>query len=278
MIDAIAASAEGLRRVFQESIVARDLAEPLASFDSTSETKVIREFMVERPLTVLGIRVDGIVKGYLHQERLDNRSITDQMHPLEDAAVVATTSAVQSVVNLLDRHPFVLVATLGQPVGVIHRHDLEKPPMRMWLFGMITLFEMSLTRIIDRAYPDESWQASLSEARAEKAKDLQNERARRKESVKLIDCLQLSDKGQIFAKSDTLRERFWKRSKNEIRSVVKDLEKLRNNLAHSQPYTAANWDAIRRLADTLDRLLELSPDYVAVNSLLPFDEGQQPSD
>ncbi|MCD0462774.1 CBS domain-containing protein [Roseiconus lacunae] len=273
MTDPIPASAHGLRRVFRESIVARDLAEPLASFDATSIVDDVREFLVNRPLTVLGIRVDGILAGFLHQGRLDDRPIAQQMHPIAEAAVVATTTPVQEVVTLLNQHSFVFVATLGQPVGIIERHDLEKPPMRMWLFGMITLFEMSLTRVIDQTYPNDSWVCEMSEARADKAKQLQAERARRNETVRLIDCLQLSDKGQVFAKSDELRKRFWDRSKNQIRGVIKDLESLRNNLAHAQPYAATNWDAVLRLSETLDRLLEISPDYVLMNSLQPFPDG-----
>ncbi|GAB5516633.1 MAG: hypothetical protein Rhob2KO_43580 [Rhodopirellula baltica] len=42
-----------LRRVFRESIVARDLAEPLASFDDTAALDALREFMLDRPLSAL---------------------------------------------------------------------------------------------------------------------------------------------------------------------------------------------------------------------------------
>ncbi|EMI56833.1 hypothetical protein RSSM_01776 [Rhodopirellula sallentina SM41] len=39
--------------MFRESIVARDLAEPLASFDDTAELDALREFMLDRPLSAL---------------------------------------------------------------------------------------------------------------------------------------------------------------------------------------------------------------------------------
>ncbi|EMI25573.1 hypothetical protein RESH_03786 [Rhodopirellula europaea SH398] len=42
-----------LRRVFRESVVARDLAEPLASFDDTTELDTLREFMLDRPRSAL---------------------------------------------------------------------------------------------------------------------------------------------------------------------------------------------------------------------------------
>ncbi|EGF29255.1 CBS domain-containing protein [Rhodopirellula baltica WH47] len=260
-----------LRRVFRESIVARDLAEPLASFDDTTELDTLREFMLDRPLSVLGIRHKGVVTGLLHQDQIDDRPISEQMLPLAEVAVVETTTPVQQVVGLLDETSFVLVSTLGQPVGVIMRGDLEKPPMRMWLFGTITLFEMSITRVLQQAFPSDAWRELLSPTRIEKAEQLQAERVRRNQQVQLVDCLQLSDKGQLFAKSDKLRELFWNRSRNEIRRIVKELESLRNNLAHSQPYTQENWNAILRLAGSLDGFLSNQTEYVATDSLQPYE-------
>lgn len=258
-----------LRRVFNDGFVARDLAEPLASFDVTADIADVRQFMAIRPLSVVGLRHGGVVAGFVHQDRVDDRPLAEQMESLDDAACVTTTTSLQEIVHILDSQPFVLVFTLGQPVGVIVRADLEKPPMRMWLFGMITLFEMTITKIIQRQYPGNAWHQMLSPARLEKAIALQNERQRRNQSVELLDCLQLTNKGQLFAKSDELRDQYWNVSRNEIRKVMKEFEGLRNNLAHSQPYTQENWSSIRRLADTLDRLVEVPTEFLAPDSLRP---------
>lgn len=247
---------DNVRRVFLEGFAARDLAEPLASFDATTDSSSVRKFMERRPLRVVGIRVDGLVTGYVEQDHVDDRPLSEQALPLTDAAMVVTAAPFQDLVKLLDVHRFLIVTALGQPIGVIVRNDLQKAPMRMWLFGMISLFDMKITRILKHYYANDSWVDLISKSRLEKAQQLQAERARRKQSIDLMDCLQLGDKGQLLAKSLELRQHFWNQSRKHIEKVVKQLEKLRNNLAHSQDIVSENWEAIVRMAEALESLLD----------------------
>ena len=261
---------ESLRRVFLEGFAARDLAEPLASFDVTTDVQIVRQFMVDRPLRVVGVRVDGLIAGYVEQDEIDDRPLSEQIIPFAESIVITTSTAFQEIVARLDQDRFLTVTALGQPVGVIVRNDLEKAPMRMWLFGMVTLVEMRITRIIREAYADDAWTEVVSESRLNKAVQLQNERSRRNRAVDLIDCLQLGDKGQLLARSTELRERYWNRSRKWIEKVIKELERLRNNLAHSQDIITENWNAIVRLSETLDRILEAPGNLPAQSSLTPY--------
>ena len=261
---------DSLRRVFYEGFVARDIAEPLASFDSTTDIAIVQRFMLNRPLSVVGIRQDGIVTGYVEQDKLDDRPLTEQICSVKETKTVPTATPLHEVVIALSSLQFLLVSTLGQPAGVIVRDDLEKPPMRMWLFGMVTLFEISLTRIVDEYYENDSWTDFVSTSRIEKATQVQAERGRRNRSVRLIDCLQLGDKGQLMARSEELRQRHFNRSRRQIEKSIKGIESLRNNLAHSQPFVNENWNVIVRITDTLDRFLEIPADLVAPSSLNPY--------
>lgn len=263
-------AADSLRRVFYEGFVAQDIAEPLASFDATAELAAVRSFMLDRPLSVVGIRQDGVVAGWVQQGSLDDRPLIGQMRPLADATVVPATTPLRAVVADLSAEEFLLVSTLGQPVGVIVRNDFEKPPMRMWLFGMVTLFEIALTRIVDNHYDEDTWIPLVSASRLEKARQLQSERRRRNQAIRLVDCLQLGDKGQLFSRSEELREKYWDRSRKQIKGVLQEIESLRNNLAHSQPLVTENWDAIMRVTATLERLLEIPTELIAPSSLNPY--------
>ena len=263
---------ESLRRVFLEGFSAGDLAEPLASFDSTTDVQVVRDFMVNRPLRVVGIRVNGLITGYVEQDGIDDRPLSEQLIPFADAIVITSAAPFQDIVARLNQDRFLTVTALGQPVGAIVRNDLEKAPMRMWLFGMVTLVEMRITRIVRESYGNEALAEILTTSRYEKAVQLQTERSRRNRSVDLIDCLQFGDKGQLLARSAELRERYWNRSRKWIEKVVKELERLRNNLAHSQDIITENWEAIVRLSETLDRILEAPEDLPAKSSLTPYQE------
>lgn len=268
------ATEDSLRRVFMEGFTASDLAEPLASFDDTTSLETAQRFMLNRPLRIVGVRTNGIVTGYLKQDDLLDCPIAEQTLALDTVRVLNATASFQEIVVELAKNPFLLVASMTQPVGVIARPDLEKAPMRMWLFGMVTLIEMRLTRTVREFYPDGTWAEYVSETRFRKARELQQERSRRNQSVDLIDCLQLGDKGQLFGRSPELRQR-WGRSRRQVEKVVKQLERLRNNLAHSQGIIEENWEAIVLLAETMDRVLTV-PEHLSVeNSLTPFESERR---
>ncbi len=261
---------DSLRRVFYEGFVAQDIAEPIASFDTTADVDAVGTFMVDRPLSVVGIRHNGMIIGCIEQALYDDRPLTEQLVPLSEIQIVAATTPLHTVVTALSVAEFLLVSALGQPVGVIVRNDFEKPPMRMWLFGMVTLFELSLTRIVANHYQDDSWTEFVSASRYAKAVALQSERRRRNQSVRLIDCLQLGDKGQLLSRSEQLRKTYWDRSRSQIKTVLGQIEALRNNLAHSQPLVTENWDAIVRISATLERFLEIPPEVISPSSLSPY--------
>ena len=96
----------------------------------------------------------------------------------------------------LAQAPRLFVRVLGAVGRIITRSDLQKPPVRMWLFGMITLVEMRMSRLIEQLSTDESWREFLSAGRLQKAEAMLEERRRRSQNLQLIDCLQFSDKAR----------------------------------------------------------------------------------
>jgi hypothetical protein len=63
----------------------------------------------------------------------------------------------------------------------------------------------------------------------------------------LIDCLQLSNKGQILMETPALLRRLGFASKRAARRVVKEQESLRNHLAHAQDIVIHDRAQIARL-------------------------------
>lgn len=249
------ASQQRLRRVFTENFSAADIAEPLASFDASTAAADVLEAMTRRAYKVAGIRREGTICGYVRLEELAGETCGDAVHPFEDGEVVPDSASIPELVMRLNDRPWLFVSVLGQVGGIVTKTDLLKPPVRMWLFGMITIIEMGLTRLIESAYPDDSWRQYLSEGRLQKAEALLEERKRRNQDLDLLDCLQFSDRGQIVLRNEALRTTagFVSRSRGE--QTVKELEALRNNLAHSQDIIACDWEIIVKLIEHLDKFL-----------------------
>ena len=91
--------------------------------------------------------------------------------------------------------------------GIVTRSDLNKPPVRIYLFGLISLLEMHMQYWIIKTYGTESWELTLKEKRLTDAKKLQEDRHHRDDAIKLIDCLEFCDKAYLLIeKPDLLKK------------------------------------------------------------------------
>ncbi len=235
--------------------MALDIAEPLVSFDTDKCAVETLQFMYENNLEVVGVRRDGVVAGYVLQQDLTAGRCRDHMRCFDKDTVLAETSFYTEVIDCLSRSSHCFISILGSVGAIITQNDIQKPSMRMWLFGMITIVEMFIARTIETKYSQTNWQSELTPERLKKAEDLQNERKRRNQHVSLLDCLQLGDKMKIIIKDPGMREDFGFESKRTIEKVTKDFESLRNNLAHSQDIITYNWDSIVLIAKRLNKIM-----------------------
>lgn len=253
------ADVESLRRVFNGGFSVRDIAEPLVSFDATASAAETQRLMQARGYEVVGARTEGIVNGYLERSELGDGPCGTFIRSFDDAHVVSDTAAFSDIVIRLQHTPRLFIKLLGQVGGIVTRTDLQKPPVRMWLFGMVTLIEMRFTRMIQQVRPNDTWREYLSEGRLAKAEALLAERTRRNLEVALLDCVQFSDKGQIVARDKTLRGMTRFKSRSQIDQTFKMLERLRNNLSHSQDIISGDWEIIVALTENLDKIVEGPP-------------------
>ena len=102
---------------------------------------------------------------------------------------------------------FLFVSAVGRVYGILTWTDVQKPPVRMWLFGLITLLESAFTSLIEAWHPDASWTELVSDGRLRKARAIAEERERLRgdSDQRLLDCLQLSDKGMSAVTSRDAR-------------------------------------------------------------------------
>lgn len=240
---------DDVRKVFTETFSARDIAEPLASFDADAPAAAVRAFLQARDFDLVGVRRDGRIAGYVQATRLAAGACGDSQSGFEGAPVLDDGAPLLRVLMTLNQAPFAFVSLLGQVGGIVTRADLQKPPVRMWLFGIVTLIETRFAELIERHCPEDGWKKHLSEARQQKAQALLEERSRRNQKLNLVDCLQFSDKGQIIARNEEIRKLTVFASRRQAEEATKRLEQLRNNLAHAQDILVSDWDTIIQLCE-----------------------------
>ena len=246
--------------IFLRSLTVRDIAEPLPSFDSGTDSGIVRAALEQHHLQIAGIREKGFIAGYLVIDELGEGPCGQFCHPINEAKILSGNAHLSELVLALDHVPYFFVNFLGEISGIVTRSDLDDPPVRMWLFGLITLIEMRFLTLINRRFPQDGWQQYISDKRLEKATALQQERQRRKQEPHLLDCLQFSDKAQIVIRDEHLREQIGFQSRRQAEQAIKNLEKLRNNLAHAQDIVSLDWKTIVNLSTNLETVIEIVTD------------------
>ncbi|HEV3143203.1 MAG TPA: hypothetical protein VGZ47_04890, partial [Gemmataceae bacterium] len=80
---------DAVQRLFAEYFTARDIAEPLVSFDASTSGAEVREFMQANDFDVVGIRGEGRIIGYVERDGLGEGACAQYLSPLVEAKVVS---------------------------------------------------------------------------------------------------------------------------------------------------------------------------------------------
>lgn len=245
-----------LRQLFDQGITIGYLACNLTSFEHNSDSSVVLSYMEEHDFDVVGVRSSGKMIGYVRRADLLDSESEKYLIRFDISDVVSESTPLALALRLLRDRARLFVLSRDEVSGIVTRGDFQKAPARMWLFGLISLLEMQLLRIIRVQYPNDSWTELLTPARLEYARNVLAERAKRNEAIDLADCLQFSDKKRVVVKSSTIRKELGIDSKSAIQKLLEEVERLRDNLAHSQDIITGFWPGIVELADNIEALLE----------------------
>ncbi|HED16036.1 MAG TPA: bifunctional (p)ppGpp synthetase/guanosine-3',5'-bis(diphosphate) 3'-pyrophosphohydrolase [Gammaproteobacteria bacterium] len=250
----IGLSGPQLRRMFSDIFTARDIAETLLSFDAGSPTKLAQRTLKKKQYDVASLRINGTVEGYIRSKDLTGELCSEHIRHFAPDQVIRGDARLTEVIHVLTRHEYCFLSQIGDINGVICRDDINKPIVRMWLFGMITLSEMTYLNLIRKYFPGDSWHKHVSDGRLAKAKGIHAERQRRNQHSNLLECLQLSDKGQILIDRQETLEILGFDSRRTAKRVMKELESLRNHLAHTQDIASHDWAQIARMTRRLESI------------------------
>lgn len=246
---------QSFRRMFFETFSVHDIARPLLSFDDQTSCQIVLEALENRGFDVAIVTQSGEYAGYVRRDELKDGICQKAMRVLSAGQMIEANAPISEAVNVLTLYDIGFVTLFDEIGAVISREDMNKPAAKMWLFGIITMMEAEITDLIGKSFDEEEWIAFITPARAEKARMLLLERKRLKQSATLLDCLQFSDKGQIVFEIEGFLQSVGYATKSAAKRSLRDLESLRNNLAHSQNITDHDWAPIARLTKTFEEAL-----------------------
>lgn len=254
-----------LQSIFENTITAYHIYEPLHSCGIHDEAQEIKQLLLTKDFDVAGVLNDAGTKviGFIRKDELEGGAIEHYMNLFNADILISNTTSIVTLFQLLTESPFKFVLANGSVEGIVTRADIDKPIIRIYIFGIISLFEMHLNYWISNEYKNESWLQLLKNNRIDRARKTYNERKGRNEALSLLECLQLCDKRSILLNNTTFLS-LTKFSKTGFTSFMRKLERIRNELAHSQNSIIANlkWVELNATIQQINLFLERSEEQV----------------
>jgi len=256
--------AQDLRSLFEGSITIEYVAEPLKAVSADADAAEVLQWMVERDFDVIGIEMGEVIAGYVERSHLNSGKFAkcgDYQQVFHPSELIASSTPLMKLLPILQQTPRVFILDCNQISGIVTCGDLQKAPVRMLLFGLVTLLEMNLLRLVRLYYPQDSWQKVLKSERVDAAKRLWRESQLRNEATDLLDYLQFCDKRDLILDHSELTQRLELKSKRGAERFFKSAEQLRNRLAHAQDLVnGSSWTELISLAEGMEKLLRSCED------------------
>jgi hypothetical protein len=224
------------------------------------------QILHRRDFDIAGVRISECapIAGFVRQIDLTHGLVKDHLKILDAENVIDESTSIQPLLDVLKDKSFVFVRINNQINGVITPADLNKPIVRVYLFGLISLLEIHLSFWVRQRYLDDDWKTALGSTRIAIAEGTQAKRLERHQELDLIQCLQFSDKQKLVVAHDELRQALNLGSKKRANSFLSSAENLRNTLAHSQYDLVAggSWSELIQLVKRVEETISHSDELV----------------
>lgn len=260
-------AAANLRAIFERDITVRHIAEfDLQFADAADDGEKVRNQMQKEDFDVMPVKRSGAIVGYVKRADLQPGPYLEDVRQITVNDVVSDSTPLMVVLELLGLRQWLFVLEGNEIVGIVTVADVRKPPVQMYLFGLLIILELKLTRLISHHWKEErEWSAFLSQSRLDKVNERLDERKRRNEALGLIDCLTMADKRAIVEKTSPVLKEL-SMSKKQASKLLKLAERVRNQLAHAQDFLEGiSWGEILELNREIHKMLGLYDGRILVD-------------
>jgi len=177
------------------------------------------------------------------------------IRPLKDSEIISESTPIKDVLDALCDKDQLFVKVKRNISHVVTKADLDTIPVRIWLYGMISLFEIELKVVIRQLMI--KWESKLPEYRLDQANELFIRKKLKNEEIDLLGCITLQDLELIVLKSWDVMYKYFpsKLTKTFIRSELRTIRQLRNSLAHGQT-VQTEWPKIYQLVNLISFVMK----------------------
>jgi len=248
------------------SIPVRIISEPLVSYDKKKSYTDAVSNMNASGFDVAGV-VDraGNVLGYIDSKRNLSGVCGDKihMHPLDSGDLITDSMPIAEAGSLIARKRRAFVLERNTVTSIVTRADLQKGPVRMMIFGVITVLEMHLTDVLRREWPGDEWSKcdSFTPKQVKAIKDRFQQATKRNDGTDIFGCMDLYAKSLLACETDSLADALQKDGPEDLESDLAEIRRLRNAVAHGKSLVTSNrsWNKVLQItikAQQMSKALE----------------------
>lgn len=229
-----------LQNIFIDNITTKFIYEPLACCKINDNAFEVKRTLDVKDFDTLGVLDKNQNKiGYIIHQELTDGEISKYVRAFETQLLISDSTPISDLLDILYEKEYVYVLEKDSIEGIVTRADINKPIVRIYLFGIISLFELHLNYWINKNNTENEWLEKLSEKRIIEAQKIYQQRKGNNSQLTVLECIQICDKKSILLKTDLFLESF-EYSKTKFKNLLENSESIRNELAHSQNSIIAN--------------------------------------
>src|SRR5258706_16219777 len=146
-----------LRSLLGAGITARAILEPLQSCPADVSAIEMANLLKQKDFDVAGVQSErgGRVIGLVTREALTRGTVRDHLTPISAEHLVSEATPLPGLLATLRDRPHAFVLVGAEVRGIVTRADLNKPPVRVYLFRLVSLLEIHLHFWNAATYPIE---------------------------------------------------------------------------------------------------------------------------
>lgn len=253
-----------IETLFIDQITTKVVAEPLFYCFEKNNAMDMKLELTSRDFDYTGI-ADKSKKiiGYCVREELTEGSINNFLHPINLENLISDSTPLCKLFSSLLHQPFAFVLTGNTVTGIVTVWDINKPVIRIYLFGIISLFELYLNFWIDSLNVDGGWIKKVKKERMDEAQKLLELRKGNNDQLTLLECLQIADKKVILKNTENFLNDF-EFTKTRFSTLVERVEIMRNEIAHSQNsiISRLEWPEFVKTVEEIEKFLRKSDEKI----------------
>lgn len=184
--------------------------------------------------------------------------------PIDPPLLLAGGTSLLEAYPLFKEEAFLFLLRGNRVEGIATRGDFQRAPFRIYLFGLLSLLEMGMTRLVLEVYGDQDWKSlpGAEDAVKEAERWYNPAKNRGEEPRTQFEVVGLAKKLDVLKGADRALERFNEEHRQLILTInPESVKTLRDNLAHAKDLTNGfqprRWEQVFELAQHLQVLTKV---------------------